>query len=253
MNTKPKNSNCSIYKSIDLFLTRRNGTLRRAFAQFIITLRGAGRIHYILLAFLFLISCNKWLGVDITSKSQMTGFREKIKDYIPSDARIHEVDFYYADERSPNVMGSVTIVYADSQKVRRMMIDLSETASKWKILKNEEDKKTVNEDSVKFNQGILIAEYDFSVIPEIIEQAIDSLNSKDLKYAGTKDFSILFENDSQQPVYHFTLDGQPKGSPITTKGRFPGIYCHEVYFDINSKGNRNMKINDEIKVKRGGF
>jgi len=31
-----------IYKSIDLFLTRRNGTLRRAFAQFIITLRGAG-------------------------------------------------------------------------------------------------------------------------------------------------------------------------------------------------------------------
>ena len=42
MNTKSENSNCSIYKSIDLFLTRRNGTLRRAFAQFIITLREAG-------------------------------------------------------------------------------------------------------------------------------------------------------------------------------------------------------------------
>ena len=42
MNTKSKNSNCSIYKSIDLFLIRRSETLRRAFAQFIITLRGAG-------------------------------------------------------------------------------------------------------------------------------------------------------------------------------------------------------------------
>ena len=30
-----------IYKSIDLFLTRRSGTLRRSFAQFIITRRGA--------------------------------------------------------------------------------------------------------------------------------------------------------------------------------------------------------------------
>jgi len=42
MNKKSKNSKCSIYKSIDLFLTRRSETLRRAFAQFIITLRGAG-------------------------------------------------------------------------------------------------------------------------------------------------------------------------------------------------------------------
>ena len=44
MNTELENSNCLICKSIDLFLTRRNGTLRRSFAQFIITLRGAGSV-----------------------------------------------------------------------------------------------------------------------------------------------------------------------------------------------------------------
>jgi len=44
MNTKSKNSNCPIYKSIDLFLIRRSETFRRAFAQFIITLRGAGEV-----------------------------------------------------------------------------------------------------------------------------------------------------------------------------------------------------------------
>ena len=42
MNKKFENSNYSIYKSIDLFLTRRKLRFRRAFAQFIITLRGAG-------------------------------------------------------------------------------------------------------------------------------------------------------------------------------------------------------------------
>jgi len=45
MNTELENNNCLIYKSIDLFLIRRNGTLRRSFAQFIITLRGAGGIE----------------------------------------------------------------------------------------------------------------------------------------------------------------------------------------------------------------
>jgi hypothetical protein len=215
---------------------------------------------YILLSALLLISCDKWMGINITSKSQLSRLQEKIKDYIPPDAHTYEIDFYYADQRSPNIMGSVTIFYTDPKKAdlqKKVMIDLAENISEWKILEdeavNEMNGKTVKKDSGEYISGISIMEYDFSVIPAIIDKAINIMKSKDMKYAGTKEFTVLFEDNSVQPVYQFTLNGQPEGSPITTKGRYAGIYYHEVYFVISKKGDWDVKVDEELKVKRGGF
>lgn len=206
-----------------------------------------------ILLILSLTSCDKWAGVNITKRSQMEKFQKKIKDFISPEIKVTEIQFSYADQRIPDVMGSVAITYfdpKDATQLKMRSIDLSENLKDWKILS---DKKLKRKVSNKHISSISISDYNFLVIVDLINKATPELISRNLKNVGVRQFSIEFEGEPAQPVYQFTIDGRPEGSPITTVGRYSGIYYHEVQFTINSTGDWIINVDNKLKKKRGGL
>ncbi|MDR3340845.1 MAG: hypothetical protein LBT25_12300 [Candidatus Symbiothrix sp.] len=193
---------------------------------------------------LLLLSCDSWLGVNITQKSQLMKLQTKIKGHFKQGTLINEIRFVSADQRSLSVMGSILISYTHPGEngQKRIILDLST----WETMKNEEIANSVK-------SGISIDDYDFSKIATICKQAISKIDSLNMKYAGIEQFVIRFSADRKQPLYEFTMDGRPKGSPVTTKGRYAGIYYHEINFVFEPPGDMKITINDKLKVKRGGL
>jgi hypothetical protein len=194
----------------------------------------------VLFAFL-LLSCDSWLGVNITEKSQLIKLETKIRGYFKEGTLINEIQFVSAD-RSLSVMGSMLISYTEETVQKRIIIDLST----WKIMKNE---AIANYGK----QGVLIDDYDFSKIAIVCKEAISKIESLNMKYAGFERFVIRFSADRKEPLYEFTIDGRPNGSPAATKGRYAGIYYYEINFVFEPPEDMKMKINDELKIKRGGL
>lgn len=200
---------------------------------------------------LIVVSCDSLAGVNITEKSQMEKLYAELADLLDKDALVSEITFSSADDRVKDVMGAAVINYtnpADKETPLSMVVNLeSRTVSKDESVKKKKAQKN------NATYGILLQNIDLSGIPEIINNAADSLRTHDMSYAGVRQFSVIFEDGDNQPIYRFTLDGQPNGSGITTKGRFSAIYYHEVYFTLGTDGKLTVKVDDKLKTKRSGI
>jgi len=197
------------------------------------------------------LSCDSLVGVNITEKSQMERLQEELGVLLNKDARIYEISFTSADERVRDVMGTAVINYTiptDKETKRSMIVNLeSRTISRDEPVK---ERKGQTDYTV---QGTLLQNINLSDIPVIITEATKLLESHYMSFAGVRQFSILCEGENNQLSYHFTIDGQPNGSGITSKGRFSAIYYYEVYFTSGTDGNIAIKIDDQLKTKRSGI
>lgn len=197
----------------------------------------------IILTFIFL-SCDSWLGISITDEADIKKFHKEMIKLLGDKNLINEVVLLSAD-RSLNIMGTALVTYSPSEnsEQKNITIDLST----WKILK-EETIKTKND----YQKPTSINDYDFSKIPDICQQAINKTDSLGLEYAGIEQF-IIRTSDNNTQAFEFILDGRLKNSPITSKGRYSGIYYHKVYFTIDKNDEWKIKVDEKINTKRGGF
>lgn len=196
----------------------------------------------VLLFPLLFISCDSLLGVNITKERQMKKLNAKISGYTGSGAVISEVTFRGADERSPSIMGNVSVRYSNQKHTEyEMTIKLDQ----WKVIKNDPTGKPAQAG------GIAVEECDFSLIPEIIRQAIEKLEAENMTYAGTEWLSVHYEGKA--PAYRFVLDGRPNGSGLTSKGRYAAVYYREVSYEIDESGQWRMKTGEKLKTRRGGL
>jgi len=199
------------------------------------------------------ISCDSWLGVNITDERQMQKLNNEILDYLPSESILQEIKFVYADQRSPSIMGRVSIEYINSNKqdtVYKETILLDE----WRIVKDSiiNKKNNIYSHSDNLDTGIKIGDYDFKLIPEIIRQGIEKLEENDLSYVGTEQFSIKFGGE-QSVSYYFTILGRPQKSARTVKGKHSAIYYKEVQFFIDASGEWEMIIDEKLRKRPRGW
>lgn len=198
-------------------------------------------IVFIIITYIF-VSCDSWLGINITKKSDLEIFKDKAIDLLGSDSLINQITFICAD-RSLNIMGTA-LIYTSSEenKQKGISIDLST----W---------KRINEKNIHRRGdtpgSISIRNYDFSKIPDICQQAIYKIDSLDMEYAGIEKFMIKTSGNDQ--IYEFIMDGKLKNSQITSKGRYSGIYYYKMYFTINKDNDWVIEVDDKVNIKRGGF
>lgn len=194
--------------------------------------------------------CDSWSGVDITDSSQLKKLAQEIKKHLPPDALVAEVSLYYADQREPNIMGSAYVVYKTpppagaaeaAPQALRLLLDGRIRADKTSL------KKDYDAPWQSFEK------YDLERIPEVLALAGPHLEEWDFIHAGVRDFALCLDGDPPGPVYLFTVDGRPKSSPLTTVGRYSGIYYHEMYCFLASDGKFEVTVNPVLKKKRGGM
>lgn len=200
-----------------------------------------------------LVACDNWLGVNITDERQMQELNKKISGYLSPEAILQEIKLVYADQRSPSIMGSISIQYIKSDKqdtVYRETIFLDE----WKITKDSIINKNNNiySHSDNLDTGTRIGDYDFKLIPSIIRQGIGKLEENNLSYVGTEQFSINFGKE-RSLSYHFTVLRRPQKSARTAKGKHSAIYYKEVQFFMDASGEWEMIIDEKLRKRPRGW
>jgi len=199
------------------------------------------------------ISCDSWLGVNITDERQMQELNKKILDYLPSEAILQEIKFVYADQRSPSIMGRVSIQYINPDKqdivyIKTILLD------EWKIVKDSiiNKKNNIYSHSDNLDTGVRIGDYNFKSVPEIIRLGIEKLEENGLSYVGIEQFSIKFSME-QSVSYYLTILGKPQKSARTIKGKHSAIYYKEVQFYIDASGEWEMIIDEKLRKRLRGW
>ena len=200
-----------------------------------------------------LLTCDSWLGVNITQEAQLKRMKLKIVQFVKSDLFVHEIRMTSADERAKDIMGNISITYtdaSDSNRLKEMTIDICE----WKLIGEKEIKTAGREAFFRKKYGsekdfACITDYDFTKIASVCKQAMKQVEAQNMRHAGIEYFSIRY--CGEQLVYEFVTNGRPNGSGVTSKGRFSGIYYYEIHFQTDLDGNLDMSVGTELKIKRG--
>ena len=194
------------------------------------------------------LSCDSLLGIDITKKPQMEKFWKKSMESLPQGASVHEINFRSADQRSKGIMGVANIIYTNDNEAQLRQIAIN--LSSWSVLRDGKLKLSLKETCDGVSSDFMM-NYDFGELSDLCRSAIDMLKEHKMKYAGIEYFTVLFCNEVAR--YEFVVDGRPEKTPITTKGRYSGVYYHEVYFSADYDKQLNMDIRRDLKIKREGI
>ena len=189
----------------------------------------------------FMSSCDSWVGINMTNSSHIAKFQENIKKIVSSDMNVTEINFLRANIGLTNVMGCVNIFYVDSNDVGRrkyMSVDLST----WEILKVKDVTPSRGITNSYNADGILLDEFDFSSIPDILSKVKTMVENEGFEYKGISSFSIKFNNNPDLISYKFSVFGKSPNRDCYMKvvGKRTSrkyCYCSEIEFYSDYKAN----------------
>lgn len=164
---------------------------------------------------LVMYACSDVFSIDFTKKESVVKIKERLETEIPADASIVGISFSStADFTSDKEIAVVDYYPAGENDPVGKNVSLGKADPR-------DTKASFGAKEIKPENGIKLADIDFSVIPDYVQQGIDIMtaDSVGLHFSGIGLYTIKIDKKSLKPVHKFSLESKGDSKTTTKNGR----------------------------------
>lgn len=186
------------------------------------------------------VSCDIFnSGINLTKPEETTKLNDLLNKHIPTDMLVHEIRFDYSLSSSSFsfVKDGAIIIYVDAEDNTKLHgIEVNLKTGETGVYQWLED----HPNPVKrVEKGVQLANFDFSKITPIVNEAVQVMSENSLTTEGVGSFEIDF-NSGNLDKYHYSFKLQHR-TGSQTSGRRTNISYEEYSFKADKDGNLEYK------------
>jgi len=180
------------------------------------------------MATLLVYACSDVFSIDFTKKESVGKIKERLEKEIPSDADIIGISFSAIPDFTSKMEIAVVYYYPAGGELTGKNVPLGKGDSR-------ESRPTLDMKEIKAENGLKLADIDFSVISDYVQKGIDIMSSDSINmpYSGIGSYEIKIDKKTLKLFHKFSLDSKGD-SKTTTKGGRLATETEYYRFDFKS-------------------